>query len=620
MKDSVAESGLFFSRTVIAAVVMALMTLVLIGRLFYLQIIAHHEYRTESDRNRISVRPLAPTRGLIYDRNGVLLAENRSSFSLEIIPGKVADLPATLAELGKILPISEDDLERFDRERKQHRRDQPVALRSRLSEREVALFAVNQHRFPGVSIEGRLIRHYPLGAQFAHALGYVGRIDEKEWQQLDQSNYAATAFIGKLGLEKSYEKILHGVVGYQEVETDVHDRVVQVLNRVPPISGQDIYLHLDVGLQLAALAALGDQRGVVIAIDPNTGGVLAMVSNPGFDPNPFVTGIDRQSYKALNESPDTPLYNRALKGVYPPGSTVKPHLALAGLITGDTTPERRISDPGYFMLPGDTRMYRDWTLNKTGGGHGSVDVRMAITESCDTYFYDLAHRMGIDKLSEQMSRFGFGEKTGLDVEEEGKGLLPSRAWKRAAKRQAWYPGETLSVGIGQGYWNATMPQLASAASILANGGTRYELRMVRATGHAESMRPLLPVKASRQPDIQHPEYFQLVREAMREVVSGAKGSARAAFKGIKYEAAGKTGTAQVRSYAQGEKYDATKVDERFRDNALFIGFAPFDKPQIAVAVLVENVIGGGGSQAAPIARRVMDHYLNPQADEVAQHD
>ena len=609
MKDPVAETSLFFVRAAIAAVVMGLLMLVLAARLFYLQIIEHHQYRTLADRNRISVQPIAPTRGLIYDSKGVLLAENRSSFALEMVPAKVADIAATLDQLALLITITDDDRERFETERKQHRRDQPVPIRSRLSDKEVAVFASNQHRFPGVYLTGRLIRHYPFGPQLVHAIGYVGRINDKEWEKLDQNNYAATQHIGKLGLEKHYESVLHGAAGFQEVETDVHDRVVRVLNRVAPIPGRDLHLHLDSSLQLAALAALGDQRGVVIAVDPNNGGVLALVSAPGYDPNPFVTGIDRQSYKALLESPDVPLYNRALLGVYPPGSTVKPHLALAGLITGATTVDRKVWDPGWFKLPGDDRRYRDWVLNKGLPAHGWIDVKAAITQSCDTYFYDLANRMGIDDLSEQMRRFGFGQLTNIDVDEEVRGLLPTREWKRRVRKEPWYPGETISVGIGQGYWSSTSLQLVSASALLANGGKRYELRLVRDVGNNDQLQAVPATLAKEQPQIGNMQYLDLVKEAMRDVAMAPSGSARKAFQGITYVAAGKTGTAQVASYGQNEKYDATKIDERFRDNALFIGFAPYDKPQIAVAVLVENVIGGGGSSAAPIARRVMDHYL-----------
>lgn len=608
MKDPVAETSLFFTRAAIAAVVMLLLMLVLAGRLFYLQVMEHQQFRTLADRNRISVQPIPPTRGLIYDRNGIILAENRSSFALELAPRKHAELLETIDALAEIVSISADDRERFDNERSQRPRE-PATIRTRLTDSEVAVFAVNQHRFPGVRLTGRLIRHYPLGAQLVHALGYVGRINQDELKRLDVDNYKGSQHVGKLGLEKHYESVLHGVVGFQEVETDVHERVVRVLNRVAPIPGRDLHLHLDSSLQLAAMSALGDQRGVIVAVDPNTGGVLALVSAPGYDPNPFVTGIDRQSYAALRDSPDVPLYNRALLGIYPPGSTVKPVLALAGLNTGATTMDRKVFDPGWFKLPGDDRRYRDWVLNKGLPAHGWLDVREAITQSCDTYFYDLANRMGIDNLSDQMHRFGFGQLTGIDVDEEVRGLLPSREWKRRARKEPWYPGETISVGIGQGYWSSTSLQLVNSVAMLANGGKRYELRLVQEIGDGEQAQVIAPTLASEQPTINNPQYLTLVREAMRDVAMGPTGSARRAFQGVKYVAAGKTGTAQVASYGQNEKYDATKIDERFRDNALFVGFAPYDKPQIAVVVLVENVIGGGGSSAAPIARRVMDHFL-----------
>lgn len=611
MKDPIAEASLFFNRALFAGATVGLMFLVLALRLFYLQIIEHHNYRTLSDRNRISVQPLAPPRGLIYDRDGVLLAENRSSFSLEITPEKVSDIKVTIAELSNLVVISDADKERFNKERHERRKDQPVAIRNRLTDEEVARFAVNQFRFPGVAIAGRLIRYYPYGEQLVHALGFVGRINEKEWDQIDQNNYAATQFIGKQGVEKHYENYLHGAVGFQEVETDVHDRVVRVLNRVSPISGRDLHLHLDVSLQLAALSALGDQRGVVIAVVPDTGAVLALVSAPGFDPNPFVTGIDTASYQALVNSENRPLYNRALQGVYPPGSTVKPLMALVGLQQGFLTPQTRLFDQGWFQIPGDDHHFRDFLWQR--GGHGWVTTQQAIEQSCDTFFYDLAWRMQIDRISTAMSGWGFGELTGLDVDEEVKGLMPSRAWKKRVHKQPWFPGETVSVGIGQGAWGATLPQLANSAAMLANGGRRYQLRLVQSLAGTSGQETLAPQLSADQPDLSHPEFFELVREGMRDVVMGERGTARAAFKGATYVAAGKTGTAQVKSYAQNEKYDANKVEEKFRDNALFVGFAPFDHPQIAVAVLVENVIGYGGSNAAPIARRVMDHWLDKQA-------
>ena len=607
MKDPVTEGGLFYRRALMAGAVVLILFLALILRLFYLQVLSYEEYVAKADRNRISTIPLAPTRGLIYDRNGVVLAENRTSFSLEVMLEKTRDVDALIDELSSVITISDDDRDRFAQERRQRRKGRAIPIRTRLSEKEVAQFSVNQHRFPAVSLRGQLIRHYPFGEQFVHAIGYVGRINDREWEKLDQANYAATSHIGKVGLERFYEPVLHGAVGYQEIETDVHDRLVRVLNRVAPIDGKDLHLHLDSELQFAALSMLGEQRGVIVAIDPNDGGVLALVSAPGFDPNPFVTGIDSLSYRALNESPDAPMFNRAINGVYPPGSTVKPHLALAGLMSGVTQPSRKVWDPGWYQLPGDERKYRDFNWHL--GGHGWVDLHTSIIISCDTYFYDMANRMGIDQLHDYMQRFGFGQKTGLDVYEEASGLLPSSQWKRRSRKQAWYPGETLSVGIGQGYWNATSLQLVSSTAAIANGGTRYELQLVDALGVMEKRQDLSPQLAEHQLNTIPPEHLKLVRDAMKEVVHGARGTARKAFTGIDYLAAGKTGTAQVASYAQDAKYDATKVEERFRDNALFVGYAPYDKPKIAIIVLVENVMGGGGSNAAPLARRVIDAYL-----------
>ena len=618
IKDPIAEAALFFNRTVFAGAIVGAAFVGLLSRLFYLQVIEHQNWRTQAERNRISVQPIAPTRGLIYDRNGVILAENRSSYSLEISLEKVKATAPVIDALSAILTITDADRERFERDRVDgdRRKGQAIAIRNRLTDNEVALFSVNQHRFPGVAVAGRLIRYYPYGESLVHALGFVGRINDKELKTLDESNYEATQFIGKQGVEKFYEKQLHGAIGYQEVETDVHERVVRVLNRVAPESGRDLHLHLDLKLQMAALSALGDQRGVVVAVDPSNGAVLALVSRPGFDPNPFVTGIDSNSYQALLNSDDRPLYNRAMQGIYPPGSTIKPLMALVGLQTGLNKPESKVFDKGYWQIPGDERHFRDWNWQR--GGHGWVNAHDAIEQSCDVYFYDLAWRMQIDKLSVAMRNWGFGESTGLDAGEEAKGLMPSREWKKRVRKEIWYPGETVSVGIGQGAWSATLPQLANAAAMLGNGGKRYQLRLVQSLGNGQQIHPINAQLAEEQPDISHPEYFQLVRQAMSDVINGPRGSARAAFKGTSYLAAGKTGTAQVKSYAQDEKYDASKVEEKFRDNALFIGFAPYEAPKIAVAVLVENVIGGGGSMAAPIARRVMDQWLDKPATKTVK--
>ena len=610
MKDSVAEGGLFYRRALMALVLVALAFIGLLSRLFYLQVLNHQEFVTKADRNSISTFPLAPTRGLIYDRNGVILADNRTIFSLEVMPDKVKNVEQLINDLSIVIAISADDKERFMQERRQRRKGKAIPIRTRLTEQEVASFSVNQHQFHSVSLKGELIRYYPFGEQFVHTLGYVGRINDREWEKLDQINYAATSHIGKLGLEKYYEATLHGAVGYQEVETDVHDRLIRVLNRVAPLDGKDLHLHIDSELQFAALEAMGEQRGVIVAIDPNSGGVLALVSTPGFDPNPFTTGYDSVSYKALMESPDAPMFNRAIVGMYPPGSTIKPQLALAGLVSGVTTAEKRVWDPGWYQLQGDDRKYRDWNFHL--GGHGWVDLRTAIIQSCDTYYYDMANRMGIDVFYEQMQSFGFGEKTGLDVFEEASGLLPSREWKRRTRRQAWYPGETLNIGIGQGYWNATSLQLVNSTAMIANGGKRYQLKLVNSIGRGEYTKTIEPTFTSATWEKAPPRHLKLVQDAMHDVIHDARGTARRAFNNVKYQAAGKTGTAQVASYAQDTKYDATKVDERFRDNALFVGYAPFDKPKVAIVVLVENVTGGGGSSAAPIARRILDAFMEKQ--------
>lgn len=612
MKDSVAEGGLFYRRALMALVLVALAFIGLLSRLFYLQVISHQEFVAKADRNRISTFPLAPTRGLIYDRNGVILADNRTIYSLEVMLDKVKNVDQLINDLSLVIAISNDDKDRFMQERRQRRKGKAIPIRTRLTEQEVASFSVNQHRFAGVTLKGQLIRYYPFGEQFVHTLGYVGRINDREWEKLDQINYAATSHIGKLGIEKYYESTLHGAVGYQEVETDVHDRLIRVLNRVAPLDGKDLHLHIDSELQFAALEAMGEQRGVMVAIDPNSGGVLALVSTPGFDPNPFTTGYDSVSYKALMESPDAPMFNRAIVGMYPPGSTIKPQLALAGLVSGVTTAEKRMWDPGWYQLQGDDRKYRDWNFHL--GGHGWVDLRTAIVQSCDTYYYDMANRMGIDVFYQNMLTFGFGEKTGLDVLEEASGLLPSREWKRRTRRQAWYPGETLSIGIGQGYWNATSLQLVNSTAMIANGGKRYQLKLVNSIGRGDYSKTIEPKFTTAIWENAAPHHLKLVQDAMRDVVHDARGTARRAFHNVKYQAAGKTGTAQVASYAQDTKYDATKVDERFRDNALFVGYAPFDKPKVAIVVLVENVTGGGGSSAAPIARRILDAFMEKQRE------
>lgn len=605
IRDHIRETNIFFVRAAIALILVALLLAGLVLRLYWLQVEQHDNYKTLAENNRITLIPIPPARGLIYDRQGVVLAENRSMFVLEIIPEQVENMDAAIAELRQLIAINEDDIEHFKANRLRNRQFQAQVLRSNLTEEEVAAFSVNRHRFPGMKVEARLIRHYPQGASFAHALGYVGRINEKELAEIDQGNYKATQYIGKLGVEKFYENELHGTVGYEEVETDVHGRVLRTLRRVPPKGGKDLHLYLDAGLQKAAEAALGDQVGAVIALDPRNGGILALESKPGYDPNLFVTGIPSKIYRALRDSPEQPLFNRALRGTYPPGSTIKPLMALLGLNEGVITPSTLIYDPGYYQLPNSSHKYRDWRK----GGHGAVALEFSLVQSCDVYYYQLAHRLGIDRISPFMSEFGFGGLTGLDNGDETTGIMPSRDWKRSKKRQAWFPGETVITGIGQGYWSATPLQLAYSTGVLASRGQRFQPRMVKALAQGLTQEPLLPAEAGPPISLRDPQAYDTVREAMRQVSMGERGTAYKAFKGATYTHGGKTGTAQRFTVKQNEKYDEKKVSAKLRDNAMYIGFAPYENPEIVVAVAAENA-GHGGSSAAPVARAVMDYYLN----------
>ena len=604
LKDHIRESRLFVSRAIVAGVLVVLGMIALAGRMLYLQVTLHEHYGTLSRENRVKLVPLPPTRGLIYDRNGVLLAHNLPSYSLEITPDQVPDMAATLEALKKVIPITEEDLQRFERLRRQQRRFDSVPIRVRLDEEDVARFAVVRHRFPGVDISARLLRHYPLSDKSAHVLGYVARINQQEQEQIEQADYAGTSHIGKLGVERTYEDELHGKVGLQQVEVNALGRVLRVLETQAPVPGKNLRLHLDMGVQEAALEALGDEVGAAVAIDPKTGGVLAMVSKPGYDPNPFVEGISGAKYRELRDSAERPLYNRALRGLYPPGSTLKPFVALGGLELGVIGPQTHRFCPGFYQLPGQTHRYRDWKKH----GHGAVALNKAIVESCDVYFYDLAHNLGIDRLHDFLYRFGFGHKTGIDLEEELGGLLPSRAWKERAKRQPWYPGETLILGIGQGYMLATPLQLAAAAATMANGGRFIQPRVVAAVESPDGTESQIahPPEAIQMP-IRSRDNWREVLKGLADVVEGERGTARR-IRTDAYRIAGKTGTAQVFTVKQDEEYDEDKIDKSLRDHALFIAFAPVEDPKIAVAVLVEHG-GHGGAVAAPIARSIMDAYL-----------
>ena len=684
-----------FPRRVAALVLMCVLLVgALVARMVHLQVIGHAHYSDLATDNRVRLSPIPPTRGLIYDRRGVLLADNLPAFNLEIVPEQVEDLPNLLGRLGEVIELSEDDIQRFERLRRRSPAYRSLPIKTNLSEAEVARFMVARHRFDGVSVQARLQRHYPFGARFAHLLGYVGRINERELKRLDARNYRATTHIGKTGIEKYYESLLHGTVGVREDEVNSHGRRIRVIRETPPRPGESLVLSVDARLQAVATAALAGRSGAVVALDPRNGEVLALVSEPDFDPNHigktgiekyyesllhgtvgvredevnshgrrirviretpprpgeslvlsvdarlqavataalagrsgavvaldprngevlalvsepdfdpnlFVNGISRRDYARLRDDRERPLFNRALRGQYPPGSTVKPIVALAGLEAGVITPERRMFAGPYYELPGGGRRFRDWRK----GGHGWVDLDRAIVRSCDVYFYDLSYRLGIDRLHDIYGRFGLGRPTGIDLPGELGGLLPSREWKRRRHKQAWYPGETVILGIGQGYLLATPLQLATMTGCIAMRGDCHRPHLLKAriasavpadTGQLRGWRVTL----------RDPRHWDVIIDAMRHVVSSPEGTGRR-IADAPYSIAGKTGTAQVFSLKEDEEYKAEKLARHMRDHAWFVGFAPVEDPRIAVAVIVEHA-GHGGSVAAPVARRVMDAWL-----------
>ncbi len=602
VKDNTGESRLFLNRIVAAFIVISLLTSGLIVRLIYLQIVGHEHYSSLAKDNSIKIVPLVPNRGMIYDRHGKVLAENMPSYSLELIPEKITDLNDTLSRLQKLLAIPDEKIEQYQKLRKRQKRFASTPLLLSMNDEELAKFAVARPYFPGVDINTRLVRHYPYSDLAAHVIGYVSRINEAELKDLPIAEYRGSTHIGKLGIESSYENQLHGKTGYAEIETNVQARLLNTLNEVNPDPGANLYLTLDIDLQKTAYDALGTFNGAVVAIDIKTGGVLVFVSRPGFDPNPFVVGIANDAYQALQSSENQPLYNRALRGLYPPGSTVKPFIALAGLEYDAISPQQNLLCPGYYQLPGVSHRYRDWKK----GGHGSVNLNRAITESCDVYFYRLAATLGIDHMHSFLQKFGFGEKSGIDLIGEKAGLLPSREWKRDQKDQTWYPGETLITGIGQGYHQVTPLQLARATATLANKGKVVTPFLVDKIVNAHDTRPgpeihdhTIPLKANN---------IKTVIEGMINVVHSPHGTAKGINKDISYQIAGKTGTAQVLGIKQNAKYNENSIDFKFRDHALFISFAPANDPKIAVAVIVENG-GHGGSVAAPIAGQVIKQFL-----------
>lgn len=619
IRDHTAEANLFARRATIAFIIVTAMLGIVLNNLYSLQVTQHDDYQTRSNGNRIKVLPVAPNRGLIYDRNGVLLAENRPVFSLEVIPEKVDDIKDTLARLTSLMAITEEELSRFESNLKGTRRFKPVVLRTELSEKEVATFSANKHKFKGVQIEARLARHYPYKETLTHVLGYVARINKRDLQKLveagQEDNYAATYDIGKLGIEKYHEETLHGTVGYQQVEVNNQGRIIRVLSVDPPTPGKDIVLNIDLSLQQEVQRILEDTRGAVVITEVKTGGVLALYSNPSYDPNLFVHGISSKNYSALLNSPDRPLINRATQGQYSPASTVKPHLALLGLEDGVVTEDYSIKDNGRYRLPNVSHVWRDWKR----WGHGEVDIAKAIEVSCDIYYYDLAYNLGIDKISEAMQEFGFGDYTGIDLYEESNANMPSRGWKRARFNQPWYIGDTIPVGIGQSFWTATPIQLTHSINTLVNRGERYIPQIIRGYKESNGVDDLIPLKTSRPIQIKNPKNLDIVLSAMHDVVHGEEGTARFAFADTPYESAGKTGTAQLFTVAQDEKYDEDEVDERLRDNALYVGFAPFDNPEISITVVLENA-GGGSSNAAPVARKLMDFYFRGRTFETANVD
>ncbi|MGI9325431.1 MAG: penicillin-binding protein 2 [Pseudomonadales bacterium] len=618
LKDQSLERRLFFARVLLAFVVVVALAGMLAARYIELQLVKHETYKTRSEDNRIQVQPLPPVRGLIFDRNGVPLAENQAIYELALVKERVGDFDRVLSELSMLVELTLDDIDGFEyRNKRKHRPFSPVLLKASLSDQEVALLAVNRHRLPGVEVRSRMVRKYPFGELFAHVLGSVRRINERDTQTLDSVRYRASQFVGKRGLEKFYEQSLHGEPGYQQVETDAHGRIRATLDVQPAVAGQNLSLQLDNRLQIAASAALGERRGAIVAIDPRSGGILAMVSNPGYDPNLFVTGIGAEQYEALSGSKDVPLFNRAINGQYAPGSTFKPVVGLAGLTHKAISWDEIIQDYGYFKLPDQERVYRDWSWTRDNtGGQGKVDMRRAIYRSSNVYFYDLGTRLDANNLASFARQFGLGQATAIDVADASSGLVPDPIWKRGAKGEIWYPGDNVNYGIGQGDLLVTPLQLATMATVIANRGDFKPPRLL-----LSSDAPLPEfVPPPVRPKVVGPseEDWERMVDAMEDVVHrgrkgfGQNGTAWAYIgQDIPYRMAGKSGTAQVVEIRQGEEYDAEELDEYRRKHAWFIAFAPADDPVLALSVLVENG-GGGSSVAGPVAREVMDAYLLPQ--------
>ena len=621
LRNVEADLARFRVRVFVASMVVVVCLVLLASRLAYLQIIRHEDLKEQAENNRTAIVPVVPNRGLILDRNGIVLATNYSAYTLEITPSKVGSIEQTIEDLASVVDISPRDRRRFKKLTEESKSFESLPIRTRLSDEEVAKFAAQRYRFPGVEIKARLFRNYPFGELASHVIGYIGRVNQSEkkamedWPDEQQTNYKGTEYIGKLGVEQSFEAQLHGQTGVDSVETSAGGRAMRKLASSPSTPGNTVMLSIDIKLQKMVEDLFGDRRGALVAMDPKTGEILAFVSKPTFDPNLFVEGIDSESWAGLNESPDKPLLNRALRGTYPPGSTYKPFMALAALETGARTPEQSINDPGFFMFGG--HRFRD----DKEGGHGTVNMYRSIVQSCDTYYYILANDMGVDKIHDQLQRFGFGELTGIDIFGEVRGLLPSTEWKRRAYKRAdqqkWYAGETISLGIGQGYNNFTMLQLAAATATLANNGVKMKPHLVKQVMDIMTRAPTTTIHQPIGEVIAKSANIAVIRDAMVGV--NIEGTSAAAFRGAAYTSAGKTGTAQVIQIKANEKYSASKIDERHRDHALFTAFAPAENPQIALAMIVENA-GFGAQNAAPIARRVFDFWLAgqyPNDDDLA---
>ncbi|MCT6884511.1 MAG: penicillin-binding protein 2 [Gilliamella apis] len=604
-------------RALFAFVVIILLIFVLLANLADLQISNFSYYSTKSNNNRIEIIPIPPSRGMIYDRNGTPLAINNITYQLNIVPDKTKNLNEQFEQLKTIVDLTDEDIENFQKERRNYRAHRPVPLKENLTEKQIARFIVDQHRFPFVSIVKIQHRYYPYGASLTHILGYISKINTQDKQRLEEENkasdYVATFNIGKMGIERYYEDVLHGTAGNEKVEVNSRGRIVRLLEQHPPQAGEDIYLSINLKLQLYIESLLAGRKASVVAIDPNNGEVLAMVSSPSYDSNDFVGGISSKKYSELLNDPSKPLFNRALLGAYPPASTVKPFISIAALSEGVVSPKSVVNDPGWWQLPGTERRYRDWLK----WGHGHVDVLRAIEESVDTYFYQVAYDMGIDRLNLWMTKFGYGERTGIDISanEETRAVMPSREWKLKRHKKSWLQGDTIPVGIGQGYWTATPMQMAKALTTLINNGKTFtphfllykKSDIINTNQNQPTIDPEKYVETNSLVDV-NPAYWALAKEGMHRVMFGARGTARKVYAGAKYQAAGKSGTAQVYGLKENETYNAHKIPEHLRDHALFIAYAPYDKPKIALAIVLENG-GGGSSNGGAVARKILDYYL-----------